>query len=78
MKWRFEDMRTYMSQQGDDFDSIFQQMCDTAAKTLIGVDDRFVDPVNRHPKHRNNSFELFGFDFMVDEKFKVWLVEVSI
>lgn len=53
-------------------------MCDTAAKTLIGVDDRFVDPVNRHPKHRNNSFELFGFDFMVDEKFKVWLVEVSI
>jgi hypothetical protein len=52
-------------------------MCETAAKALIGVDGKFVDPVNRLPKHRNNSFELFGFDIMVDDDFKVWLVEVN-
>jgi len=29
-------------------------------------------------KRRRHSFELFGYDFMVDEKFKVYLIEVNI
>eukprot|EP00440_Ansanella_granifera_P059211 gb/GFBE01064184.1/.p1 GENE.gb/GFBE01064184.1/~~gb/GFBE01064184.1/.p1 ORF type:complete len:820 (+),score=197.24 gb/GFBE01064184.1/:1-2460(+) len=27
--------------------------------------------------HRSNSFELFGYDFMVDEDLNVWLIEVN-
>lgn len=27
---------------------------------------------------RNNSFELFGYDFVVDEDFRVWLIEVNV
>lgn len=29
------------------------------------------------PKHRINSFELFGLDFMIDEKYNVWLIEAN-
>lgn len=29
-------------------------------------------------KRRRHSFELFGYDFMVDEGFKVYLIEVNI
>ena len=29
------------------------------------------------PLHRENSFEVFGFDFMIDNNFKVWLIEVN-
>jgi len=27
--------------------------------------------------HRKNSFEMYGFDFMVDSTSKVWLIEVN-
>jgi len=30
-----------------------------------------------NPNKRKNCFELFGFDFLVDEDFRVWLIEVN-
>ena len=29
------------------------------------------------PERRVNSFEIFGFDFMIDEDFKVYLIEAN-
>ena len=30
-----------------------------------------------NPKRRKNCFELFGFDFLIDEDFRTWLLEVK-
>ena len=30
-----------------------------------------------NPSHRTNVFELFGFDFLLDEDFRIWLIEVN-
>jgi len=29
------------------------------------------------PKRREYCFEVFGMDFMIDELFKVWLIEIN-
>jgi hypothetical protein len=30
-----------------------------------------------NPNHRKNHFEFFGYDFMIDEDFRVWLIEIN-
>jgi D-alanine-D-alanine ligase-like ATP-grasp enzyme len=30
-----------------------------------------------NPNKRENCFELMGYDFMIDEDFRVWLIEVN-
>ena len=30
-----------------------------------------------NPNHRSNVYELFGFDFLLDEDFRIWLIEVN-
>ena len=29
------------------------------------------------PSHRETCFEVFGLDFMIDDNYKVWLIEVN-
>lgn len=30
-----------------------------------------------NPNKRSNQFELFGYDFLIDEDLRVWLIEVN-
>jgi D-alanine-D-alanine ligase-like ATP-grasp enzyme len=30
-----------------------------------------------NPNYRKNIFELFGFDFLLDEEFRLWLLEIN-
>ena len=30
-----------------------------------------------NPNNRNGTYELFGFDFLIDEDYRVWLIEVN-
>ena len=30
-----------------------------------------------NPNYRKNVFELFGFDFIMDEEFRLWLLEIN-
>ena len=42
------------------------------------VIDSFLSGCNLfNPNKREHCFEVMGFDFMIDEDFKVWLIEVN-
>lgn len=50
---------------------IVPRMKDLIIDTMLSVKDKL------NPNKREGCFELFGFDFLVDEDFRVWLIEVN-
>ena len=36
-----------------------------------------IESVVENVVYRKNSFEILGYDFMIDQEFKVWLIEVN-
>ena len=44
--------------------------------------DLIIDSMNAvktqiNPNMRKNCFELFGYDFLIDEDFRIWLIEIN-
>lgn len=50
-------------------DSIKASMRNSVMKSLISVQDMV--------ENRQNSFELFGYDFMIDNDYRPWLIEIN-
>ena len=50
---------------------VMQRIKDIVIDTLQAVKYQL------NPNHRKGHFELFGYDCMVDEDFRVWLIEVN-
>jgi D-alanine-D-alanine ligase-like ATP-grasp enzyme len=53
----------------DEFEGIQKRMKEITIKSLQSV----AEMVNS----RKNSFELFGYDFMIDDTLKPWLIEIN-
>ena len=62
---------------GIDNDLLWSKIYDVIIKSLLAVDG-CVQQQLRKSNSKNNCFELFGFDVMIDSDLKPWLVEVNL
>ena len=70
--WSHEQMGAWMKHQtGRDLmeEKIKPRMMDIAKWSLMCASECI--------EHRKNSWELYGFDFMVDENYNTWLIEIN-
>ena len=55
----------------DVYKNLKEQMKDLAMMSMKSVRKKL------NPESRNFCFEIFGYDFIIDESFKVWLIEIN-
>ena len=77
-KWSLIEYRNYFKKmgKGNIMDMIWSQIEAIVIKTAMSVSTEYYK--NIFPNKINNTFELYGFDILIDEKFKAWLIEVNV
>lgn len=77
-KWSLKALRKKYEEIGVNFDEIFGKIEDIVIKTLISVEPHVVNSINQACKNRNNCFETYGFDILIDDNLRPWLLEVNV
>ena len=76
-KWSLKQLREEYERLGIDYVEVFGRIKDVCIKTLMSVEPYIISQM-RATKHRNCSFEVYGFDVLVDANLKPWLLEVNV
>ncbi len=76
-KWDFNMLRTKYEQLGISFDAIFASIKDIIIKALITIQPHVCNKLSKTGCVRGQCFDLFGFDILVDDALRPWLLEVN-
>ncbi|KAJ8383942.1 hypothetical protein AAFF_G00213110 [Aldrovandia affinis] len=77
-KWALKALWHYLGARGVNTVLIWERIKDIVIKTIIAADPYVNSLVKMHVRSAYSCHELFGFDVMLDENLKPWLLEVNI
>ncbi|KAM7105923.1 LOW QUALITY PROTEIN: tubulin monoglutamylase TTLL4 [Molossus nigricans] len=77
-KWALKALWNYLSQKGVNSDAIWEKIKDVVVKTIISSEHYVTSLLNMYVRRPYSCHELFGFDIMLDENLKPWVLEVNI
>lgn len=72
----YEDLQRYLDEHYPQYNLDVEELLMPRIKDLI-IDTFLCTKKKMNASNRSNCFELFGFDFLLDEDFRVWLIEVN-
>lgn len=77
-KWALKALWKYLSQKGINSDIIWEKIKDVVVKTIISSEPYVTSLLKLYVRRPYSCHELFGFDIMLDENLKPWVLEVNI
>ena len=77
-KWSLIEYKNHFKKLGQEniFDLIWQQVEHIVIKTVLSVAKQNYKDISINKM--NSLFELYGFDILIDEKFRAWIMEVNV
>lgn len=77
-KWALKALWQYLGSKGVNTTLIWEKIKDIVIKTVIASEPYVNSLLKMHVRTPYSCHELFGFDIMLDEKLKPWILEVNI
>ena len=77
-KWSLSALNKHLRCVGVDVDLMWNRIMDLIVKTLLSVQPAISSRTRQVSAGRENCFELYGFDVLVDDELKPWLLEVNL
>ncbi|KAG7331003.1 hypothetical protein KOW79_004972 [Hemibagrus wyckioides] len=77
-KWALKALWQYLDSKGINTTLIWEKIKDMVIKTIIASDPYVNTLVKKNVRSPYSCHELFGFDIMLDETLKPWVLEVNI
>ncbi|KAJ0006027.1 hypothetical protein NQD34_015921 [Periophthalmus magnuspinnatus] len=77
-KWALKALWQYLGAKGINTTLLWEKIKDIVIKTIIVSEPYVTSLLKMHLKTPYSCHELFGFDIMLDEKLKPWILEVNI
>jgi tubulin polyglutamylase TTLL4 len=77
-KWGLQALWRYLKGKGIDVDNLWESIKDVIIKTVISSESAVSSLMKAHVHNRWCCHELFGFDIMLDDQLKPWVLEVNI
>ena len=75
-KWSLSALRRHLTRCGVNVTRLNSLIDELIVKTLVAVEPGVTASCRRYCAHRNSCFELLGFDVLIDDCLKPWLLEV--
>ncbi|KAM3916696.1 tubulin monoglutamylase TTLL4 isoform 2-T2 [Leptodactylus fuscus] len=77
-KWALKALWSYLNQKGFSSDKIWEKIKEMVVKTVIASEPYVNSLMKMNVQNPYSCHELFGFDIMLDENLKPWVLEVNI
>lgn len=77
-KWSLSALCRFLESSGVNTEPLWGQIYDLVIKTVISCEPSILMTSKKLKANGRNSFELLGFDVLVDENLKPWLLEVNL
>uniref|UniRef100_A0A5K3FN36 Tubulin--tyrosine ligase-like protein 5 n=1 Tax=Mesocestoides corti TaxID=53468 RepID=A0A5K3FN36_MESCO len=77
-KWSLGALLRYLRSEGKDTAALMLRIEDIIIKAFVAVEDQINYACRLFMSSKSNCFELYGFDIIVDENLRPWLLEVNL